>query len=272
MTAQELWKSGRLAEAVEAQTSEVRTHPSDPEGRYFLFALLCFAGDLERASRQLDALGVGDERLQGSARIYRNLLASEADRRRAFAGEGRPTIPEDAPDSLRRRVDALAASRGDDGARVAGLLEEAVRAELPVAGRADGAAFERLCDTDELLGPTLEVFAGGRFVIVPFSRLRRLEISEPRHVLDLLWAPARLLDAEGTDASVHLPVLYEGTHAAEADGIRLGRGTEWYEAGPAVRGRGQKVLTLTGSGLAEEDRSILSIRELAIDPPSGGRG
>ncbi|MFN8179160.1 MAG: type VI secretion system accessory protein TagJ [bacterium] len=272
MSAQELWKSGRLAEAVEAQTSEVRSHPADPERRYFLFALLCFAGDLERASRQLDALGVGDERLQGAARIYRNLLASEADRHRAFTGEGKPTIPEDAPESLRQRVEALGASHDGDGGKVAALIEHAVSAEPAVSGTVDGSPFAHLADTDELLGPTLEVFAGGRYVLMPFSRLRRLEVPAPQHVLDLLWVPARLVDADGTDANVHLPVLYEGSHAAAAEPIRLGRGTEWYETGPVVRGLGQKVLTLTGSGLAEDDRSLLSVRELTIAAPSTERG
>lgn len=265
MSAEQLWKSGRLAEAVEAQTSEVRSHPADPERRYFLFALLCFAGDLERASRQLDALGVGDERLQGSSGIYRNLLVSESERRRVFSGDARPVVPDRAPESLTLRVEAIGALKETDG-RAASLLQRAESAESPVRGTCDGHAFEALSDTDGLLGPALEVFAGGRYVLVPFLHLKSVVIPEPKHLLDLLWTPARVVDADGGEANVHLPVLYEGTHSADAEPIRLGRGTEWYESGATVRGRGQKVLTLTGSGVAEDDRSLLAIRELTIGP------
>jgi type VI secretion system protein ImpE len=270
MTAQELWKDGRLAEAVEAQTSEVRAHPGDPERRYLLFALLGFAGDLERASRQLDALGVADEKLQGVSGIYRNLLASEAERRRVFAGEGRPVVPADAAASVGMRLDAILASGGANGDRVASLLQQAQDGEPPVRGTCDGRSFEGLADTDELLGSLLEIFAGGRYVLVPFDHLRRVEISEPKHVLDLLWAPAKILDADGTEADVHLPALYAGTHEAGSEAIRLGRGTEWYESGSTVRGRGQKVLSLTGGGAAEDDRALLAIRELTILPGSAG--
>jgi type VI secretion system protein ImpE len=263
MTAQELWREGRLGEAVEAQVAEVRAHPGDADRRYFLFALLCLAGDLEKASRQLDALGVGDPALQGTAVVYRNLLASERERRASFEGSSRPVTPPGAAPTLLRRVDAIAAlARGDvDG--VGRLLVAAAGEEAPVAGTCDGTPFPALTDTDDLLGPSLEVFAGGRYILLPFASLRRLEVEEPSHLLDLLWIPARLETDEGTEAEVHLPVLYAGTHEAEASEIRLGRGTEWYEAGAAVRGRGQKVLALGGDG-ADEDRALLSIRVLEI--------
>ena len=40
-TAQQLLDAARLADAVKAQTEEVRAHPTDVERRYVLFALLC---------------------------------------------------------------------------------------------------------------------------------------------------------------------------------------------------------------------------------------
>ena len=260
MTAQQLWKEGRLDEAVEAQIAEVRSHPGDADRRYFLFGLLCLTGDLDRASRQLDALGVGDPKLQGTAVVYRNLLASEMERRRVYAGESRPVTPPNAPASLTRRVDALAASAAGRNDEAAALLAQAVEDEGACAGSCDGKSFAALCDTDELLGPALEVFAGGRFLIVPFASLRSVEIAEPKHLLDLVWASTRLQMTDGMDADVHLPVLYEGTYAATNSPVRLGRGTEWYDAGAAVRGRGQKVLSLGGDD--DTDRALLAIRAL----------
>lgn len=267
MTAQDLFREGRLSEAVDAQNAEVRSHPGDPERRYLLFALLAFTGDLDRASRQLDAIGVGDERLQGAAGIYRNLLSSEAERRRVFRGESQPVVPPDAARWLTRRAAALAGTEPE----VAEMLEAAPAAEPPAAGSVDGRSFDSLADTDELLGPTLEIFAGGRYVLLPFASLRTLTIPEPAHVLDLLWTPAHLEDATGTEADVHLPVLYPGSTEHREDRIRLGRTTEWYEAGPAVRGRGQKVLSF-GNGDGSEDVALLGIRTLLIGGhEAGGR-
>jgi protein involved in temperature-dependent protein secretion len=57
MTAEELLKDGQLSAAVEQLNQEVRSRPTDIQRRTFLFELLCFAGDCQRAERQLDVLG-----------------------------------------------------------------------------------------------------------------------------------------------------------------------------------------------------------------------
>lgn len=264
MSAQQLWKDGRLDEAVEAQIAEVRSHPGDADRRYFLFALLCLQGELDRAARQLDALGVGDPKLQGTAVVYRNLLESEAHRRAAWAGQARPVLPPGAPPSLAARADAMAALAAGRADEAAGRLASAGEDEADASGECNGKTFHALADTDEVLGPSLEVFAGGRFLLLPFAQVRSVELEEPRHLLDLVWIPATLQMADGMDAEVHLPVLYEGTHAATNSPVRLGRGTEWYDAGGAVRGRGQKVLSL---GNGDEERAFLEIRALTFAAP-----
>jgi type VI secretion system protein ImpE len=60
MNAGELYKAGRLAEAIEAQIQEVKANPIDNGKRLFLFELLAFAGDLDRARRQIDAVSYDD--------------------------------------------------------------------------------------------------------------------------------------------------------------------------------------------------------------------
>jgi type VI secretion system protein ImpE len=270
MIAHDLWKEGRLDDAIEAQTAEVKSNPTDSERRYFLFALLCFTGDLERAARQLDAVGIQDEKLQAGALIYRNLLASEAERRRVYSGATDPLLPGNPPESLTLRVEAIQAAGLSDWEWAGRTLHRAAEKVSLVSGTCDGEKFDRLEDTDEFLGPVFEIFAGGRFLLMPFERIRTLEISEPKHVLDLLWVPAHLEDTEGNVADVHLPVLYQGSNEDERDSIRLGRETEWFDSGAGVRGRGQKVLSLMtgGEGGQEDDRALLSVRSLEL--ASGG--
>ena len=192
--------------------------------------------------------------------LERAVGPAEVERRRVYAGETRPVTPPDAPASLASRIDALAASAAGRIDDAAALLARAMAEEVDSGGSCDGVPFTALSDTDDFLGPAFEVFAGGRFLVVPFSALRSIEIAEPKHLLDLVWASTRLQMADGTDADVHLPVLYEGTHAATNSPVRLGRGTEWYDAGAGIRGRGQKVLSLGGD--AEDDRALLAIRAL----------
>ena len=69
MSAEELFRSGRLEEAMAEQTAVVKNSPVDSDARYMLFVLLCFAGELERADKQLDVLAGRDEELRASTRV-----------------------------------------------------------------------------------------------------------------------------------------------------------------------------------------------------------
>src|SRR4051794_19670600 len=51
MTAGELFRAGQLTKAIEAQLQEVRSAPADKAKRFFLFELLSFAGDFDRAGK-----------------------------------------------------------------------------------------------------------------------------------------------------------------------------------------------------------------------------
>ena len=49
MTAQSLFQAGRLDDAIGALSAELRDNPTDAQRRTFLFELLCFAGNYDRA-------------------------------------------------------------------------------------------------------------------------------------------------------------------------------------------------------------------------------
>ena len=272
MDARELFQSGRLDEAIAAQTAEVKAHPTDPERRYLLCGLLGFAGEWERAGRQLDALGVQDEQLATAGLVYRNLLASELERRAVHAGTSPPLLPDEPPSHVALRLEALAACAAGDPAAAAGRLEEAVAVQPELRGSLDGAPLTALRDLDDVLGSVLEVFAGGRCLWLPWEHLRRLELAAPRHMLDLLWAPAVLEDVRGVTAHVHLPVLYAGTAASDDDDLRLGRKTDWEDLGGGLyRGRGQRLLAWADGEGALQELDILSLRSLDLggDAPAG---
>ena len=61
MNPQLLLKEGRLGEAIEATGAQLRDDPSNARLRTFLFELLCFAGDYDRAEKHLKILGEGGQ-------------------------------------------------------------------------------------------------------------------------------------------------------------------------------------------------------------------
>jgi type VI secretion system protein ImpE len=266
MNAQELFKAGRLAEAITAQTAEVKAQPTDAERRYLLFALLSFAGEWERAGRQLDALGVQDPQLAAGGRIYHNLLASEEERRAVHTGTARPLLPAEPPAHLTARLEALSARQAGDAAFVTRALGSAVAQQPALVGKINEQPFSALRDLDDFLGSVLEVFAGGRYLWLPLERVRTLTLAPPAHLLDLLWAPAQLEDSTGTTAAVHVPVLYVDSAAGADEELQLGRKTEWLDAGGGdfCRGQGQRMLAHALDEGEPEELAILDLRTLEI--------
>jgi type VI secretion system protein ImpE len=87
-TARELFEAGKLNQAIEALGAELRDNPSDAQRRTFLFELLCFSGNWDRADKQLEILagsdpsGTKDRRL--GALLYRAAITAERTRQEMF--------------------------------------------------------------------------------------------------------------------------------------------------------------------------------------------
>ena len=77
MRAQELYRAGKLDEAIEVLGAEVRDNPMDAQRRAFLFELLCFAGSYDRAEKQLSVLSQGGRDAEMGALIYHSALHAE---------------------------------------------------------------------------------------------------------------------------------------------------------------------------------------------------
>lgn len=260
-------EAGRLADAIESQVQAVKGHPTDSDERFMLFVLLCFAGDLERAQIHLESLVRVESETKGGASVYQALLASEYERQRVFAGNGSPSIPpgpEGNTPGVQDRLEAVLALHEGDSAKAKTAIDRANEAAVELSGKINDQGFDSICDYDDLLGDIVEVYAGGRYIWIPLQGLRSVSIQEPKHQLDLLWAPAEIESIGGETSSVHLPVLYPGS-AASADGLlQLGRSTEWQPIEDDLfRGIGQKVFFAT-KGDQEIDVPLLETRTLEL--------
>jgi type VI secretion system protein ImpE len=231
MDALSLYRAGQLQPAIEALGQELRKQPLDTRRRTFLFELLCFAGEYDRAGKQLDILADSSKEAAAGSLVYRSALHAERTRQDMFArGEYPMKSAHDAP-----------------------------------GGAWNGAEFKELSDADPRIGANLEVFIAGSYTWVPFAYIESVEMSAPTKLRDLMWATAILHPTESFRlqdiGEVLLPVLSPLSWRSSDDAVRLGRTTIWeedsqWEAVPL----GQKMF-LTGG----EEYSLLELRSLKFN-------
>jgi type VI secretion system protein ImpE len=235
LDAKALYQEGKLTEAIAALNAEVRDRPTDVQRRTFLFELLCFAGDYERASKQLEVLARGDPEATLGILAYQRVLECERERAGMFAG---------------------------------GAMPASVKEPAPVRGRLNGESFERLEDADPRLGARLEVFLGGQYTWIPFEHLTSVQVEPPRRLRDLLWAAVHLQGGDslsGVDlGEALLPVLTPSASLDDDELVRLGRLTRWIELADGSEAPvGQKMLLVD-----DQEFPLLEVRELEIEGPS----
>lgn len=235
MRARELFLAGRLGEAIEALGVELRSDPTDVRRRTFLFELLCFAGEYERAGKQLEVLARGDVDTEAGAWILRSALHAERIRQEMFATHTLPATG---------------------------------RPPSPVSGTLNGRPFASLVDADPRVGARLELFAAGEYQWIPLELVASVRMEEPRRLRDLLWASARVAPGQGYRGGdlgeLLIPALAPLTWQHPDDQVRLGRATEWVTLGDESEPvpMGQKLLLVDG-----EEIPFLEIRELEIHGP-----
>jgi type VI secretion system protein ImpE len=260
MNASELYKAGKLQEAIDAQIKEVKANAADQAKRLFLFELLAFAGDLERARRQIEAITYDEMELEAAVMAYRKLLDSEQARRRLFSDGLCPSFFSDPPEHVRLRLDAVNRLRENRVTEAAEVLGRAAEMCPPLKGQLNDKPFESLRDCDDALGAVLEVMAQGAYYWVPLDQIEAVTMNPPKYPRDLLWIPARLELKGDAAGSVFLPTLYPGSHEHADNQIKLGRMTDWKgpDEGP-VLGVGLRIFLI-----GDDPINILDWRRLQL--------
>ena len=84
MTPRALFQAGKLEESIKALSAELRDNPLDASRRTFLFELLCFAGEYDRAEKQLSVLSQGNKQAEMGGLVYLSSLHAERVRQGMF--------------------------------------------------------------------------------------------------------------------------------------------------------------------------------------------
>jgi type VI secretion system protein ImpE len=265
MNAREFLTTGDLTHAIERAQQDVRARPLDSQDRMFLFELLCFAGQWDRATLQLDTLEqLSADRAAGDLVLCRELLSAQLERER-FVSAGRPPrFFIEPPSTIATTLDVWDRLRAGELAEAAQRLEQSEAVRLPQRGRLGQGRFDDFRDTDDTLAAVMEAFARGVYYWVPWEDIQYLDVQPPRSLRDLLWAPAKIALAQGIVGEIYLPCLYPGSACQSDDLVRLGRKTDWVDAGAGLsRGIGLKTF------LADDAfRTIFELRDVHFDAPA----
>ncbi len=224
-------------DAMKALSAELRDNPTDARRRTFLFELLCFAGEWERADKQLEVLGQAGPESEMGVLLYRSALFAERQRHDLF-------------------------QRGE-------LPKEQDNTEAERNGVVNDKPFTYFADADPRIGARLELFAAGNYLLLPIEHVASIQIPPPKRLRDLIWTPAAVRTTPSFKGSelgeVLLPVLapFSWRHPEEA--VRLGRMTVWEKTDGAEFQVpfGQKVWQVD-----DEDVPFLELRALEFNSAS----
>src|SRR3989442_5086240 len=164
VSADELFRAGKLEEAIELLGVGLRSNPADAQRRTFLFELLCFAGAHDRAERQLDVLAEGNPQAEMGALLSRAAWHAERTRQEMFLNGH---FPQGGPVPHR------------------------------VAGTLNGRPFQELVDADPRVGARLEVFAAGQYLWISVQHVATVPMPPPNRLRDILWTPTRVRTVPG---------------------------------------------------------------------------
>jgi type VI secretion system protein ImpE len=228
MTPKQLFDAGQVREAEAGISQALRQNPADVAQRTFLFELLCFSGQYDRAEKQLGVLAQGSKEAEMGAVLYYSALHAEKLRHEMFRKQEFPKEP----------------------------------APASPPGKLNGKPFLSISDADPEIGARLEVYAAGAYVWIPFHHIAFVHIEPPRKLRDTLWTPADVLTGptfQGTDiGQVIIPAIYPFSWKSDDQSIWLGRNTEWVRDDEGHEFPvGQKIFIVDG-----EEVPLLEIRSL----------
>ena len=238
MTSHEHYRAGELDRAITVLGEELRSDPLNPRRRTFLFELLCFAGQYDRAEKHLDVLtNQASSTASMGLLAYRSALHAQRTRETMFGtGELPGTLPGAAP-----------------------------------GGVCNSKPFADFTDADPRIGDHLEVFVAGSYTWIPLIFVQGLHLEPPTNLRDLLWARGRVTLAPGAPfedmGEVFLPVLTPLAHRSQDDAVRLGRTTVWEPLGDGMQiPVGQKVFQVD-----DDELPMLELRSVTWESDPEGR-
>ena len=257
--AKTLLESGNLKGATEAALTLVKQNPTDVAARIFLFELSIFAGDWERAKRQLDVIGHQDTTAMIGSKILEQCVLAENKRANFFAKGEKPTFLDSPPDYIYGLLTANNRIIEGNLTEANEILSKVDEQRPAFACKINGETVADFRDYNDSTSVVLEVIIKDDYVLVPFEQIERISFSEPKSLRDYFWRQATLETDNGTNGEVFVPALYNDSWRSGDDRIRLGKATDWRDIGEDIYvGEGTKLFAV-GNG---EHKTIFDLNEI----------
>ena len=227
-TPKELLDAGDLNAAIEALTQEVREAPTDPQKRTFLFELLAFAGDWDRAEKQVAAVAGADAPSQMGNRGLPWPPPGRTGPGPGLRRKGAAPLPPGG--SLVRREEPRRNwpdQRGELRRRPVPSWTRPRKNALPFPASA-ARKLSATCATSTTSWPAWSRWSSrGSTPGFPLEQAKSLEPNPPKKLRDLIWPGAHITADDGTSGDVFLFALYPGSSAHADNLVKLGRMTDW---------------------------------------------
>lgn len=250
--------AGDLNAAVEAALLTVKANPTDERARTFLFELSCFAGNWERAEKQLEVIGHTDVNALIGSQIFKQNLAAERDRLRHFTDGLMPECLLSPPKYIEDLLVANSRIRQKNIKEAREILDRVEEERPAFPCQINGEHYTDFRDYNDLTCCVFEALVKESYTWLPFEHVQAVAFQPPKTLRDLFWRHAIVEMTNGTKGEMFLPALYAGSWESENDQIRLGRMTDWKDLGNELFvGEGQRVFWLDG-----EEKAMLEIREI----------
>lgn len=261
--AKSLFRDGKLAEAIEAQTAIVRDKPSDPEARAFLAELFMLTATYDKADRQLDLLSTQHSKLGVAVALSRQLLRGAMARQEVFEKGRAPDVVTEPGPFVEAALQALLEIREGRQREAAAILSEADEKRARSVGTLGegGASFDDFRDVDDLCAGFVEVLTStGKYFWVPTERIDFMEFEKPSRPRDLIWRQCKMDVRGGPEGVVYVPATYPTLPAdGDIDSYRLGRATEWAGGdGTPTRGIGLRLFLVGEDGMSIDELQTVS--------------
>ena len=244
----ELFNDGRLAEAIEAGKQLVTRSPMDLAGRLVLAQLTCYTGEWERVEQilqQVRKLDRDGEHLLLVSTISQ-LATAEQVRADVWTRGAVPGFLGEPGELEKKALWAASCYREDAADRLREALDYIDQHRQRPRVLLDGEEYSDLRDVDDLTANFFEAHsASGEYYWVPFSSIRKIDVSRPRRPMDFCWAPARLTFENHPEMMFYLPGLYPGSYHSESPLLQLGRESHFETDDNGVtRGRGRRIFQM----------------------------
>jgi len=250
--------AGNLSAAVDSALKLVKTNPTDATARTFLFELSCFAGDWDRAEKQLDVIGHQDTNAMIGSMIYRQNFKAERDRMKLYTDGLKPQFMTAVPSYVDDLLSAANRLREGNAFEARSILDTVEENRPAFPCTVNGEVFSDFRDYNDLTMCVFEAIHKDSYMWLPFESVQKIEFFAPKTLRDLYWIQSKVELTNGMGGEMFFPALYSGSWKSDNDQVRLGRMTDWRSVGDELFvGEGTKLFWMDG-----RDKSILDIRTI----------